>query len=192
MIGTQARGPLGRAGSAAAIAGRSLAMGAILALGLLLPSIVMAQSEGSGASVVVQPDAAQAGSTVTITGRGLDPNSVPDLVLAGDGLHLELGNVQVDSSGTFRRSLTLASHLPAGDYRVEAVGASTLVAALRVVPATAGGQPAPDAAGAPASGSHSPVSSAAFVIVTGVVLVAALMVARKGERLSRALEEARR
>jgi hypothetical protein len=190
-MGKQAPGTVARAGRAAAIAGRSLAVGAILALSLLLPALVMAQSGRSGASVAVQPDPAQAGSTVTITGRGLDPNSVPDLVLAGDGLHLELGNVQVDSSGAFRRSLTLASHLPAGDYRVEAVGASTLVAALHVVPAATNGQPAADAVGAAAAGSRSALSSAAFVIVTGVVVVAALMVARKGERLSRALEEAK-
>ena len=123
----------------------AFAMALGLALSLSVAFTVVAHSGTGEATIQAEPSSLTAGDTVVLAGSGLEPNNDRVLVLAGEGLTVELGTVTTDAKGMFSKELTIPSHLPSGSYELRAIGDETLTTTLAVTAAGGGAQAAPPA-----------------------------------------------
>ena len=119
---------------------RSVVASVVAGLSLAFAIVAGAQAHGGGEATAlsVEPDSLQAGGTVVLAGKGLEPNSDRTLVLAGPGMTVDLGTVTTDADGMFQVQLTIPSHMPAGTYELRAIGDEVLTVPLAL---TAGAAP---------------------------------------------------
>ena len=141
----------------------------LLSLGLTVGAFA---HEGSGkAEIKVEPSSITAGDSIVLAGSGLEPEDERILVLAGEGITLDLGTATTDAEGMFSIELTIPNHLPSGNYELRAIGDETLTVPLGVTAATGAGQ----ASQSPAAASSKVVARQRTPIELGllVALVAA-------------------
>jgi hypothetical protein len=158
---------------------RLLFLTATVVAALTFPLIAVRALSGDGAaSVTAEPAAVIAGTTITFTGTGLEPNADRVLVLDGGG---------VLSPREFSRTLTIPGHLPSGSYALRAVGAETLTTTIDITAAIAGtaSSPRTDATGVIQSRSSGDLAAPLAAAV--VIVLAAAVVAWRAERLGRQL-----
>ncbi|WP_205858644.1 CBM35 domain-containing protein [Plantibacter sp. M259] len=104
----------------------------------LFPSAVV--PEPGDATISVDRATVQAGSTVTVSGTGFEPDESIELVLNSDPV--TLGTVTADASGGFRTTVTVPVSVPAGAHTLVATGAQSAreaSTALAVTTAGSGG-----------------------------------------------------
>lgn len=123
----------------------AMALGVLLAIGV--GAAVMAHEGGGEEGLQVEPNAVTAGGSVILAGSGLEPNNERILVLVGQGLTVDLGNVTTDGEGMFSLQLTVPSHLPTGTYEMRAIGDETITVPLAVSGAGAAGAEVADSGG---------------------------------------------
>lgn len=171
---------------------RALAIAVVLNALVIPLGIVTAHSDLPSPAVQVVPADVAAGGTVVFRGAGLEPDSDRDLVLAGDGMVVDLGIVETDAAGTFSEDVQVPGHLPTGAFELRAVGGETLTAALHVAGVAAGSSTSPTTASKPSiSPDPTWLEQVAFALFVAAFAVAGSLVAWKARRLSQTLEEAR-
>ena len=127
----------------------SLMLVSLLALVVLGAGQVIAHEGGQGTAIAVEPDTVAAGDTCVLAGTGLEPNEDRQIVLAGEGMTIDLGTVPIDGEGMFQIELTIPSHVPPGTYELRAIGDETLTTTISVTAAEGApmASPAGDATG---------------------------------------------
>ncbi len=162
-------------------------------IGLLFvggPSVLALSVDGEEASVTVEPSSVTAGGSVMVAGSGLALGGDRLIVLASNGLTVELGWVVTDAVGRFQGELTIPAHLPTGSYELRAIGDGTLTTSLTVIAAGRGG-PATAGTGSAVAAVVSRRSSLHLLVVSiltaGVIVAAGLAVVRRAERRQREL-----
>jgi 5'-nucleotidase len=162
---------------------------AILVLAALAGGVAL--KAGSAAAhgnpeISVEPNPADAGGDVTITGEGFEEEDEVSLVLEGVLGETSLGTVTTDSEGAFSTSVTLPEAAGAGSYRIRAAGADDVaIADVRIQEAE--GSTAPPAAHEAPIGFHDIDAAgevAGFAVLAAVLVLvgAALLWFPRGER----------
>ena len=159
-----------------------------IALGLALSlsvAFTVAAHEGTGeAKIQAEPSSLTAGDTVVLAGSGLEPNNDRVLVLAGEGLTVEFGTITTDAEGMFSKELTIPSHLPSGNYELQAIGDETLTTTLAVTAMANGAEAAPPA-DAPdeivVPRERSPLETGGILLVVLVVTAAGIFLVLRAE-----------
>lgn len=155
---------------------------------LSLPLIAVRAFSGDGrASVAAEPVAATAGTTITVTGTGLEPNADQVLVLDGGGVAVDFGSVRTDANGGFSKTVAVPGRLSSGSYALRTVGAETLTTTIEITAATEGTPSSPRVDAAVDTQSRSSAVLAASLLTAVVILLAAAVVAWRAERLERQL-----
>ena len=151
-----------------------IALGVLMSLSVGLTAVA---HEGSGEETLeVEPSTITAGDTVVLAGSGLEPDDERILVLAGEGLTLDLGTVATDAEGMFSLELPIPDHLPSGNYELRAIGDETLTTSLGVTASAAGAGASPAANEA----NETVVARARTPVEIGVILAFVLVAAAVG------------
>jgi len=135
------------------------------------------------ASVSVEPSTIAAGDLVVVAGNGLASESDRAIVLAGEGVTVELGSVKTDERGAFRAEFAVPSHVPPGTYELRALGDRAIAAQLTVTAdAVSAGGVGRDG-GAPSMA----LTNLILLGTAGIILVATGVFAWRAERVDRQL-----
>lgn len=176
--------PTGRPAPGAArwprAAGFALAAVASLAVGVA--TVLAVDTDAVEPSVTVTPSTLVAGGTIVVTGGGLEPMSDRVIMLAGEGLTVELGNVTADTTGAFQAAFEIPLHLPPGSYELRAMGERMAATQLTVTLGAA-------TAGADQPDEEAPMVATTLILLAaaGAVLTAAGIVTWRSERVERQL-----
>jgi hypothetical protein len=142
--------------------------------------------EGSGEEeIVVEPASVTAGDTVILAGSGLEPDSDRVVVLAGQDLVVEFGTVRTDAEGMFSKELTIPSHLPSGNYELQAIGDETITTPLAVTAAAGGAEASPradDATQTVVARERTPFEVALILALVALAAIAGGVLAWRAER----------
>jgi len=159
----------------------------LLGVALSLGAVATAMAhEGSGEEeIIVEPANVTAGDTVVIAGSGLEPDNERVLVLAGQDLVVEFGTVVTDAEGMFSKELTIPSHLPSGNYELQAIGDETITTPLAITAIVGGAEASPpedDATQTVVARERTPFELALILVLVAVAAVTGGVLVWRAER----------
>ncbi len=108
---------------------------ALLAL-LTLSGVALADG---GRKVAVKPLIPKVGDAVTVVGAGLGANRSIEIRLVGQGVDVDLGEVQSMEDGDFEGEFTLSADLKPGSYQLKAIGEGTEATQVTILAAGGSG-----------------------------------------------------
>ncbi len=83
--------------------------------------------------VSVQQLTPKPGQEITVKGDSLVANSQIEVILTGNGIRADLGNVRADANGDFVTQFQLPDNLEPGTYQLQAAGVESATTQLTVV-----------------------------------------------------------
>lgn len=131
-----------------------LLVAAIAAIALSWAFMGRASSHGGAARLLVEPPRINPGGTVVVEGDDLSSDDAITLVIAGEGVRVELGTKVSDGQGHLTQAFIVPVDLPVGGYGLEAIGSGGDVIAADLV---VSGPPIDPAGGGGGQGQDDPL-----------------------------------